>query len=112
MKHKVTYDTDGGSTDAPVQKDLEPGERFIVKSYAGTKEGFTFGGWSYGGRTYQPGDEMTMGDSDIILKAVWKGIQPEPSGDGGNSNTIMIVAIAAVVIVIIGTAAFFFIRKK
>ena len=74
-KHKVTYDIDGGSLPAPTQIEVEEGKSFTVAHYSGTKTGYTFGGWSCGGTTYAPGSTVTMGTSDMLLKAIWKPTQ-------------------------------------
>jgi len=71
VKHKVTYDVDGGSADAPVQEDVEENHKFTVAGYSGTKPGYVFDGWTCGGQTYQPGDQATMGTSDMVFKAKW-----------------------------------------
>ncbi len=69
--YSVTYDVNGGSAAAPTQGPFETGQTFKIQGYSGTRNGFTFGGWSDGTRTYQPGQSMTMGTTDITLKAVW-----------------------------------------
>ncbi len=69
--HKVTYNTNGGTASAPVQADVQEGTNFTVKSYSGSKIGFSFGGWSYNSSTYDAGESITMGTSDITLIAVW-----------------------------------------
>ena len=68
----VTYDANGGSSDAPTQADVAEGAKFIVASYSGTKTGFTFDGWNDGSKDYAAGSEYTMGESDVVLTAVWK----------------------------------------
>jgi hypothetical protein len=68
--HNVTFSVNGGSGSVPSLTVLE-GEVFELASYSGTKSGFIFGGWSYEGKTYQPGTSMTMGDSDMTFTAVW-----------------------------------------
>ena len=69
--YSVTYDVNGGSVAAPTQGPFETGQTFKIQGYSGTKNGYRFGGWSDGTRTYQPGQSMTMGTTDITLKAVW-----------------------------------------
>ena len=68
--HTVTYDLDGGSGNIPSQSVLE-GKTFTLQYYAGEKSGFSFDGWSYKGTKYEPGTTMTMGDSDMIIRAIW-----------------------------------------
>ncbi|MBO4552255.1 MAG: InlB B-repeat-containing protein [Candidatus Methanomethylophilaceae archaeon] len=69
--HTVTYDKNGGSAAAPTQDPVAEGATFTVKAYEGTKSGFEFGGWDLNGSTYQPGATITMGTSNITLKAIW-----------------------------------------
>ena len=69
--HKVTYDIDGGSGQAPVQDDVQEGSTFTAKSYTGTKTGYLYEGWIYDGKIYKAGDTITMGKKDIIILAVW-----------------------------------------
>lgn len=88
ISHSVRYDANGGSATAPDEIQVEEGQEFTIAEYEGTKIGFTFGGWSYGGRTYQQGDTMTMGASDITLTAVWTSIAAhsvtyDPNGGTG-----------------------------
>lgn len=71
VKHKVTYSLNGGSGEAPSQTDVQEGQKFTVSMYSGTKAGYSFGGWSYGGVTYHAGQQITMGGSNITLTAVW-----------------------------------------
>lgn len=69
--HTVTYDVNGGSAAAPTQDAVAEGATFTAASYEGTRSGFEFGGWSYDGSVYKAGDTITMGTSNITLKAIW-----------------------------------------
>ena len=71
QKHSVTYDLDGGSGTAPKQDPVAEGGSFIAAKYSGTKAGLSFGGWTYGGKTYQPGDKVVVGAEDVVMKAKW-----------------------------------------
>ncbi len=88
VKHKVTYVLDGGSEAAPIQADVQEGQKFIVATYSGTKIGFTFGGWSDGTSTYQPGNQVTMGTEDITLTAVWDPLYTIIFDANGGSCTV------------------------
>ena len=111
-KHRVTYDVDGGSVAAPIQSDVAEGQSFKAAVYAGTKTGYTFGGWTSGGKTYQPGDDVTMGSSDMVLKAKWNA-KPVPTeqytvyiaaGDGGTvSSDSLIVDSGTTITVAVNT---------
>lgn len=83
----VSYDTNGGSDSVPSQH-VQSGSKFTVSYYYGTKAGYDFVGWSYDGTTYSPGFLMTMKNSDISFKAVWK-VTPQPTPSPG-SDVIVI----------------------
>jgi len=69
--HKVTYDANGGSEPSPAEISVVEGGKFTISSYSGTKEGYSFSGWSDGNNTYRPGNTYTLGSSDVKLTAVW-----------------------------------------
>ena len=69
-KVTVTFDTDGGSTIAPVE--IEKGQT-VAKPDNPTKEGFTFAQWQLNGLIY---DFSKAVNSDITLKATWEEIPP------------------------------------
>ncbi|MGI6493366.1 MAG: leucine-rich repeat protein [Candidatus Methanomethylophilaceae archaeon] len=69
--HTVTYEVDGGSSSAPTQPIIGKGQVFIIASYEGNKAGHTFAGWGEGDNVYETGDEYTVGDSDVVLTAIW-----------------------------------------
>ena len=78
--HHVTYDLDGGKGEAPEQPDVREGESFTIKACTATKDGYWLSGWTYGGLKYREGDSITMGEDDIVLKAVWM--------EGGPSHSV------------------------
>ena len=69
--YSVTYDLDGGTGTAPVQKALKEGETFTVASCDANKTGKTFAGWSDGEKTCAAGSTYTVGTKNIVLKAIW-----------------------------------------
>lgn len=69
--YAVTYLLDGGVGDVSAEC-YEAGETVVIISEKPTKDGYTFGGWSDGTTTYQPGDAFTMPDHDVTLTAVWR----------------------------------------
>lgn len=69
--YTVTYDLDGGTGEAPVQKALKEGETFTVASCDAKKTGKTFAGWSDGEKTCTAGSAYTIGTKNIVLKAIW-----------------------------------------
>jgi uncharacterized repeat protein (TIGR02543 family) len=98
--HTVTYVVDGGSVPAPVQSALSEGRSFIIADYDGTKDGYTFEGWSDGTDVYQAGDEYVMGTSDVTLTAVWETSE-------GTSTTVWIAGALIVTIVIVAVAVLY-----
>ena len=70
--YSVTYDLDGGTGTAPVQKALEDGETFTVAKCDATKAGFNFAGWSDGEKTYQPDADYKIAAKAVVLKAIWE----------------------------------------
>lgn len=71
-RHSVEYVSNGGIGSVPVQSDVAEGSKFIVQDYTGSMTGFEFGGWSWNGTVYQAGEYAVMGDSNMVLTAVWK----------------------------------------
>lgn len=108
ISHTVFYDSNGGSGIAPDSESILEGSEFIVKQYTGSREGFSFGGWRYGGSVYTPGQSLTMGTSNIIMEAVWNPIpapdkQDPDSPDTGiqdsTSNNLALICGCIVVII-------------
>jgi len=75
-KHSVSYDPNGataGVSELPESTQYYQGQNFTVfKPILLAKETDIFLGWEYNDVTYAPGSTFTMGNSDIIFKAVWK----------------------------------------
>lgn len=68
----VSFDGNGGSG-APVSMDAVSGVPFTLPMVCLEKEMDNFGGWSYSGQVYNPGDSVTvMGDA--VMVAVWDGV--------------------------------------
>lgn len=70
--HSVTYLPNGGTWDGTIGESWEAGQTVDIPRTLPTKDGYTFGGWSDGTTTYQPGDTFTMPDHDVTLTAVWR----------------------------------------
>ena len=47
------------------------GEAVVLPECGYSCEGFTFGGWTYDGTTYQPGETFTILPADLTLNASW-----------------------------------------
>ncbi len=93
ISHNIVFDVDGGSTSVATRS-VQNGSSFTLPSYDGTKNGYTFGGWTYSNVTYQPGNSITV-SGDMTFKAIWNSDVPVPSDknvtvtfdvDGGSSG--------------------------
>lgn len=69
--HRVTFRPNGGSGAAPEQPDAFAGETFELPENPFTRAGYVFGGWSFDGALYQPGDRFEMPDRDVTFTAQW-----------------------------------------
>ncbi len=70
-KHSVTYDIDGGTGSAPEGGQYAEGETFVLPTYDGTKDGYIFEGWMFGGTVYDEGEIVTMISEDMTFVANW-----------------------------------------
>ncbi len=77
ITHNIVFDTDGGSLTVST-KSVQNGSSFTLPSYDGTKNGYTFMGWSCNNVTYQPGNTVTV-SGDMTFKALWSSDVPTPS---------------------------------
>ncbi len=68
----VDYNTEGGSKEAPTQKNLKEGEVFDVADYTGVKVGYTFIGWNDGKNIYKGGQTYTMPANNVNFIAEWE----------------------------------------
>ena len=100
-KHHVTYDTNGGSEEAPIQDDVPENTSFIIKEYGGTKTNSKFTGWSWENITYQPRDVIMMGNSDIILTANWESVDEDSTMIFIGIAGILVLAAIAVIILVL-----------
>lgn len=105
----VTYQVNGGSVSAPLQSSVPMNKSFIAQGYSGVKEGFTFGGWSYNGETYNEGDSIEATTEQVTLEAIWiPNGEPEKKTDSNLTLLITTVlasvflSLAAMFIVVIG----------
>jgi len=76
ITHHITFDIDGGSSSVAART-INNGSSLTLPSYDGTKQGFTFGGWTYSNLTYQPGNTVVV-SSDMTFKALWISDTPAP----------------------------------
>jgi len=74
--YTVTYSANGGSGLVPEKAGtVTIGETFTAPSTSLSLEGSSFAGWSYGGRTYLPGEVITVGGANLVLTATWNKTQ-------------------------------------
>lgn len=87
-KATITFDVDDGQPPVdPVQVTI--GTQYTIPGYDGSKEGFTFGGWSDGQTTYLEGQQITVSD-DMTLTAVWNALDQYTvtfNTDGGSAES-------------------------
>jgi len=86
-KLKVIYDVNGGSTKGPETKEYARMTTVTVEGYSGTIYGYQFEGWTWDGKTYTPGESITVGDSDIVLIAKWAAVHKVTYDVDGGSGT-------------------------
>ena len=75
-EYTVSYES--GSEDAvgeaPAATSHKKGSVITIASNPFTREGYTFAGWSYGGKVYSAGDSFTVSKSNVVFVAVWSKI--------------------------------------
>ncbi len=79
--YTLTYSANGGST-TPSSQTGAQGDTITLASGAGTRSGFSFGGWSIGGVTYSGGGSYTFGASNVTATAVWNAVFITPVFNG------------------------------
>jgi len=83
VSHTVSYNLAGGNGTLPASIESVVGSGYTVASaYGITKDGYTFGGWTDGVNVYAAGSIQYIGNSDIVLTAIWK----STSDGSGNSD--------------------------
>ncbi len=102
--HTITYNGNGatsGSVANTVVTDTNSGNSNVTLANNGFyKAGYTFGGWSVGGVTYQPGSAIAVGgNASVTATAVWientlSASANNMSGISGQSLTNQITAVA------------------
>lgn len=76
----LSYDANGGAFDVTVEVSYPAaGSTVTVTALAPEREGYIFEGWSQDKnattKTYEPGAQFGMTDTDVVLYAVWKTAQ-------------------------------------
>ena len=92
VDYTITYDVNGGNSNAPTQVARTIGQTFVVAA-AATHVNRTFLGWSDGQNLYVPGQNYTVGTGNVTLSAFWSGINYNIVYDlNGGSGTIPVEA--------------------
>lgn len=74
----VSYDVNGGTGEMD-SRTLNQGSKYKILDNGFTApEGHEFDFWQVGGEKKTPGDEITIGDDDIVIKAIWKTTPTDP----------------------------------
>jgi hypothetical protein len=93
VTYSLNYSANGGSS-TPLPQTGASGSTITLASSAGTRSGFTFGGWNISGTTYSAGGAYTFGSADATATAIWNAVfvvptSPAPSWtSGGNFQRI------------------------
>ena len=87
--YTLTYSANGGST-TPASQSGVSGATITLAANAGTRSGFTFGGWNIGGVTYSGGGSYTFGAANATATAIWTAnfvapTAPAPSWSSGSN---------------------------
>ena len=96
--YAINYSLNGGSgSSAPLQASLSATDTFTVHSTTATKSGYSFGGWSNGSNTYQPGSTFGMTASNVALTAIWNvaapGVPGTPTVTPGDGNATIAIVV-------------------
>ena len=81
VTYTLTYSANGGST-TPSSQTGASGATITLASGAGTRSGFSFGGWNIGGTTYSGGGSYTFGAANATATAIWNAVFVTPTFTG------------------------------
>jgi hypothetical protein len=93
VTYTLTYNANSGSF-TPTQQQGAQGSSITLAANAGTRSGFTFGGWNIGGTTYSGNSSYTFGAANAAATAIWNAVFVPPSApapswsSGGNFQRI------------------------
>jgi hypothetical protein len=91
--YTLSYSANGGST-TPASQTGAQGTSITLAANAGTRSGFTFGGWNIDGTTYAGSSSYTFGSANATATAIWNTVfvaptAPAPSWtSGGNFQRV------------------------
>jgi hypothetical protein len=78
VTYTLSYSANGGST-TPASQTGAQGTSITLAANAGTRSGFTFGGWNIGGVTYSGSGSYTFGSANATATAIWNAVFVEPT---------------------------------
>jgi hypothetical protein len=89
VTYSLNYSANGGSSTPTTQTGAQ-GSSITLAANAGTRSGFTFGGWNIGGTTYSGSGSYTFGSADATATAIWNAVfvvptSPAPSWTSGSN---------------------------
>ena len=79
--YTLSYSANGGST-TPSSQTGAQGDSITLAANAGTRSGFSFGGWNIGGTTYSGGGTYTFGSANATATAIWTPVFVTPTWNG------------------------------
>jgi hypothetical protein len=78
VTYTLTYAANSGST-TPTSQTGASGSTITLAANAGTRSGFSFGGWNIGGTTYAGSASYTFGAANATATAIWNAVFVTPS---------------------------------
>ena len=79
--YTLTYSANGGSS-TPSSQTGASGATITLAANAGTRSGFSFGGWNIGGTTYAGSGSYTFGSANATATAIWTAVFVTPTWNG------------------------------
>jgi len=81
VTYTLSYSANGGST-TPTSQTGASGDTITLAANAGTRSGFSFGGWNIGGTTYAGSGSYTFGSANATATAIWTAVFVTPTWNG------------------------------
>jgi len=76
--YTLTYSANGGSS-TPSSQTGASGDTITLAANAGTRSGFSFGGWNIGGTTYSGSSSYTFSAANATATAIWNAVFVTPT---------------------------------
>jgi hypothetical protein len=81
VTYTLSYSANGGSS-TPSSQTGASGDTITLAANAGTRSGFSFGGWNIGGTTYSGSGSYTFGSANATATAIWTAVFVTPAWNG------------------------------